>query len=41
MRKALERLHFIDETSLNTKLVKTTGWAPIGQRLIDYAPFGH
>ncbi len=41
MRKALERLAFIDETSLNTKLVKTTGWAPVGQRLIDYAPFGH
>jgi transposase len=41
MRKALERLIFIDETSLNTKLVKTTGWAPVGQRLIDYAPFGH
>ena len=20
---------------------KTTGWAPCGQRLIDYAPFGH
>ncbi len=41
MRKALERLLFIDETSLNTKLVKTTGWAPVGQRLIDHAPFGH
>ena len=41
MRKALERLAFIDETSLNTKLVKTTGWAPVGQRLIDHAPFGH
>jgi transposase len=41
MRKALERLIFIDETSLNTKLVKTTGWAPVGQRLIDHAPFGH
>ena len=41
MRKALKRLIFIDETSLNTKLVKTTGWAPVGQRLIDYAPFGH
>ena len=41
MRKALERLIFINETSLNTKLVKTTGWAPVGQRLIDYAPFGH
>jgi transposase len=41
MRRALERLVFIDETSLNTKLVKTTGWAPVGQRLIDHAPFGH
>ncbi len=41
MRKALERLCFIDETSLNTKLVKTTGWAPVGQRLIDHAPLGH
>ncbi len=41
MRKTLERLCFIDETSLNTKLVKTTGWAPVGQRLIEYAPFGH
>lgn len=41
MRRALERLVFIDETSLNTKLVKTTGWAPVGQRLVDHAPFGH
>ena len=37
----LERLVFIDETSLKTNLVKTTGWAPKGQRLIDHAPFGH
>ena len=41
MRKALDRLAFIDETSLNTKLVKTTGWAPVGERLIGDAPFGH
>jgi len=41
MRNLLDRLVFIDETSLNTKLVKTTGWAPVGDRLIDYAPFGH
>lgn len=41
MRDALERLVFIDETSLNTKLVKTTGWALKGERLVDYAPFGH
>ncbi|NJM81111.1 MAG: IS630 family transposase [Tabrizicola sp.] len=37
----LERLVFIDETSLKTNLVKTTGWALVGQRLIDHAPFGH
>ena len=37
----LERLVFIDETSLKTNLVKTTGWAPVGKRLIDHAPFGH
>ena len=41
MRKALERLVFLDETWLKTNLVKTTGWAPVGQRLIDHAPFGH
>ena len=41
MRKALERLVFIDETWLKTNLVKTTGWAPVGERLIDHAPFGH
>ena len=32
---------FLDETSLNTKLIKTTGWAPIGERLVDHTPFGH
>ena len=41
MANALHRLVFIDETSLNTKLVKTTGWAPLGERLLAYAPFGH
>ncbi len=41
MGEALERLVFIDETSLNTKMVKTSGWAPVGKRLIDHAPFGH
>ena len=40
MSSALPRLVFIDETSLNTKLVKTTGWALRGERLVDYAPFG-
>ena len=41
MAKALERLVFIDETSLNTKMVKTSSWSPVGERLIDHAPFGH
>lgn len=41
MGKVLDRLVFIDETSLNTKMVKTTGWAPVGERLIDHTPFGH
>ena len=41
MSSALQRLVFVDETSLNTKLIKTTGWAPRGERLFDYAPFGH
>jgi transposase len=41
MSNMLETLVFIDETSLRTNLVKTTGWAPVGQRLIDHAPFGH
>ena len=37
----LERLAFIDETSVKTNMTKTTGWAPCGQRLVDHAPFGH
>ena len=41
MRNMLERLVFIDETSLKTNLVKTTGWAPVGEGLIGHAPFGH
>lgn len=41
MRNALERLAFIDETSVETNMVKTTGWAPVGARLPDHAPFGH
>jgi hypothetical protein len=41
MRHLLPRIGFIDETSLKTNMIKTTGWAPRGQRLIDHAPFGH
>ena len=41
MANMLEMLVFIDETSLKTNLVKTTGWAPVGARLVDHTPFGH
>jgi len=41
MASHLERLTFIDETSLKTNMIKTTGWAPRGARLVDHAPFGH
>jgi transposase len=41
MRNHLERLAFIDETGLKTNMVKLTGWAPVGERLVDHAPFGH
>ena len=41
MANMLEKLIFIDETSLKTNRVKTTGWAPVGKRLIDHASFGH
>ena len=41
MANHLERLAFIDETSVKTNMAKTTGWAPRGQGLVDHAPFGH
>ena len=41
MRDMLPRIGFIDETSLKTNMIKTTGWAPRGKRLVDHAPFGH
>lgn len=41
MASHLERLAFIDETSVKTNMTKTSGWAPRGQRLVDHAPFGH
>lgn len=40
MASHLERLAFIDETSVKTNMIKTSGWAPRGQRLVDHAPFG-
>ena len=41
MRDHLERLVFIDETSLKTNMIKAAGWAPEGTRLIDHTPGGH
>jgi transposase len=41
MRNHLERLVFLDETSLKTNMTKAAGWAPSGARLIDHAPGGH
>lgn len=41
MANHLERLAFVDETSVKTNMAKTTGWSPCGQRLVDHAPFGH
>ncbi len=36
-----ERLVFIDETGVNTKMTRLYGRAPKGQRLKAKAPFGH
>jgi len=41
MRREPRRLYFIDETSVNTKMVRTHGWGQKGQRLVMDAPFGH
>ncbi len=41
LNRAIERLVFIDETSTNTKMTKQTGWAPMGERLIDFVPHGN
>lgn len=41
MANHLDRLVFLDETSVRTNMAKTTGRAPRGQRLLDHAPFGH
>ncbi len=36
-----ESLVFLDETGVNTKMARLYGWAPIGERCRDKAPFGH
>ena len=38
---AAEKLIFIDETGANTKMVRTRGRAPKGQRLVGHEPWGH
>lgn len=35
------RLVFLDETGVNTKMTRLYGWAPVGERCRDSAPFGH
>ncbi|KPH81393.1 transposase [Bosea vaviloviae] len=41
MRLEPHRLVFIDETSINTKMVRLRGRSPRGERLRASAPFGH
>ena len=40
MRRAPERLVFLDETSVKTNLTRLRGRAPVGERLHSAAPFG-
>jgi len=41
MRLEPHRLYFIDETSVNTKMVRAYGWGAKSERLMVAAPFGH
>jgi hypothetical protein len=41
MRLEPHRLVFVDETSVNTKMIRLRGRAPRGKRLRAEAPFGH
>lgn len=36
-----KRLVFLDETWAKTNMTPLRGWAPKGERLVDYAPHGH
>jgi transposase len=36
-----DKLIFLDETGVNTKMARLYGWAPVGERCRDSAPFGH
>jgi len=35
------RFVFLDETAASTTMIRRSGWAPVGQRLIAAVPFGH
>jgi len=41
MRCAPRRFYFIDETCVNTKMVRPYGWGEKGKRLVMDCPFGH
>ena len=34
-------LIFIDETAVNTNMVRPNGWSPRGERLVGHVPMGH
>jgi transposase len=36
-----DRLVFLDETGVNTKMARLYGWAPVGERCWDSVPYGH
>jgi hypothetical protein len=36
-----DKLVFLDETGVNTKTARLYGWAPVGERCRNSAPFGH
>lgn len=36
-----EALVFLGETGASTKMARLNGWAPVGERCRDSAPFGH
>jgi len=41
MRLEPHRVYFLDETSVNTKMVRAYGWGIKSKRLVVDAPYGH
>lgn len=39
--RARQRFVFLDETGLNTKMIRRYGWGPKSERVISEVPFGH